>query len=308
MSQLKLFGKEVRRGDFPFVSGEFRWIITKTMGLGEDFKRSIFQQHILYNRYIYIYIQQVAILCIYYIYISYNNCVAKHQRFELCNVLCGSLWWLCCCRQVGGWVINLLGLITRWEILWQRMCLWVLVVTYSFSLVPACWMVVSMISAWLSAVCKPPQPKGALVGWIWLCLAQTRDHRFLLMPCWNMAQQREIFLAIFLACVARVRSESSCLVQLPSDSARAIGALGSPFSRQQKQCIDDYVSNVKTVLPNYTLEGRSFGGKIGGEPLQHPPILGAGFGCLTETWVELGSTSLDPSYLRVKKGEGNGHV
>ena len=92
VSQLKLFGKEVRRGDFPFVSGEFRWIITKTMGLGEDFKRSIFQQHILYNRYIYIYIQQVAILCIYYIYISYNNCVAKHQRFELCNVLCGSLW------------------------------------------------------------------------------------------------------------------------------------------------------------------------------------------------------------------------
>ena len=93
-----------------------------------------------------------------------------------------------------------------------------------------------------------------------------------------MAQQREIFLAIFLACVARVRSESSCLVQLPSDSARAIGALGSPFSRQQKQCIDDYVSNVKTVLPNYTLDGRSFGGKIGGEPLHNPPILGAGFG------------------------------
>ena len=108
-----------------------------------------------------------------------------------------------------------------------------------------------------------------------------------------MAQQREIFLAIFLACVARVRSESSCLVQLPSDSARAIGALGSPFSRQQKQCIDDYVSNVKTVLPNYTLEGRSFGGKIGGEPLQHPPILGAGFGSTATRSVAALATALN---------------
>ena len=77
-----------------------------------------------------------------------------------------------------------------------------------------------------------------------------------------MAQQREIFLAIFLACVARVRSESSCLVQLRSDSATAIGALGSPFSRQQKQCIDDYVSNVKMIVPNYTLEGEASVGRL----------------------------------------------
>lgn len=72
--------------------------------------------------------------------------------------------------------------------------------------------------------------------------------------------------------------------------------------------IAEYVSKVRTILPDYNLTGRRFGGKIGGSKPQHPPILGAGFGCLTETWVELGSTSLDPSYLRVKKGEGNGHV
>ena len=41
---------------------------------------------------------------------------------------------------------------SAWEsrggnMLWQRMCLWVLVVTYSFLLVPTWWMVVSMISA-----------------------------------------------------------------------------------------------------------------------------------------------------------------
>ena len=66
--------------------------------------------------------------------------------------------------------------------------------------------------------------------------------------------------------------------------------------------IAEYVSKVRTILPDYNLTGRRFGGKIGGSKPQHPPILGAGFGCLTETWVELGSTSLDPSN-RVKKGK-----
>ena len=93
VSQLKLFGKKVRfslgrRGGFSFRFGGVSRDHTKKMGIGEDFKRSIFQQYI-YSIYVYIYIQQLAI-CIYIYYIY--NCVAKHQRFELCNVLYGSLW------------------------------------------------------------------------------------------------------------------------------------------------------------------------------------------------------------------------
>ena len=48
--------------------------------------------------------------------------------------------------------------------------------------------------------------------------------------------------------------------------------------------IAEYVSKVRRILPDYNLTGRSFGGKKnGGTKPQHPPILGAGFGCLTET-------------------------
>ena len=74
-------------------------------------------------------------------------------------------------------------------------------------------------------------------------------------------------------------SRSSCLVQRRVDDKKTeSNAFGSPFSLQQQQCIAEYVSKVRTILPDYNLTGRRFGGKIGGSKPQHPPILGAGFG------------------------------
>eukprot|EP00434_Breviolum_minutum_P010964 symbB.v1.2.009670.t1/scaffold589.1/size183863/5 len=74
-------------------------------------------------------------------------------------------------------------------------------------------------------------------------------------------------------------SRSSCLVQRRVDDKKTeSNAFGSPFSLQQQQCVAEYVSKVRTILPDYNLTGRRFGGKIGGSKPQHPPILGAGFG------------------------------
>eukprot|EP00438_Fugacium_kawagutii_P029007 Skav204721 [mRNA] locus=scaffold1549:158218:162144:+ [translate_table: standard] len=79
-----------------------------------------------------------------------------------------------------------------------------------------------------------------------------------------------------LANLANGQSQSSCLVQARMDASKRTSGRRT-FSPQQQQCIEDYVADVRSIMPDYDLSERRFGG-VSTELTTRLPILGAGFG------------------------------
>ena len=119
-------------------------------------------------------------------------CVAKHQRFELCNMSYASLWWLWCYEPGTGrledrWSICLV--ITRWEILWQWMCLWG---TWNSDIfIFAGLYMLDGGSVWLLRDYwrSVTQPKGAL-RWAWQVMNMQGDWRYVANPVWPCELER----------------------------------------------------------------------------------------------------------------------